>query len=539
MTSLRTLSPQQQAVVDFVREGQGSAFVQARAGTGKTSTMIEALQQTQGYVSFAAYNNKIAKEIGQKVAGLNLGNRVRVGTFHSFGLSCWKRAYPKVKFGPEADDEKYAMSIEQMKKHAVPEPLHSFVMKLVSHAKGAALGLYGQVEDRSRWHAIIDHHDMAYDLDDEFNFVKTSTSDQVDNTSKMIEMGIDFAIRTLNWHRSLGGKIINFDDMVYLPVVSGVRPFEVDYIFVDEAQDTNPARRALARKMLKRNGRALFVGDDRQAIYGFTGADSDAIDQIMSDFNCQVLPLTVTYRCPKAVVREANRLVPDIEAHESAPEGRVERTTYSNAIDGTVEQGFYDLVSNPSEVVSYILQPTDAIICRNTKPLIQTAYTLIKRGIACHVEGRDIGAGLIKLIDRYKVKSIASLRDKLQTYMEAQTQKLIAKGKEVQAEALKDRVETIFVIMDSTNPGSVNELKARVTSMFLDSENEAKPTLTLCTAHRSKGREWPRVFILGKEKYMPSPFARQAWQLKQEQNLEYVAITRAQKELIYVSAPLD
>lgn len=533
----RTLSPQQAAVVDFVRNGTGSAFVQARAGTGKTSTMIEALQQTSGYVSFAAYNNKIAKEISGKVAALNLGNRVRVGTFHSFGLSCWKRAYPKVKFGPEADDEKYAMSVEQMKKHDVPEPLHSFVMKLVSHAKGAALGLYGQVEDRSRWHAIIDHHDMAYDLDDASN---DSSVDQTENASKLIQTGIDFAIRTLNWHRSLGGKIINFDDMVYLPVVSGVRPFEVDYIFIDEAQDTNPARRALARKMLKRNGRALFVGDDRQAIYGFTGADSDAIDQIMRDFNCQVLPLTVTYRCPKAVVAEANKLVPDIEAHPSAPHGMIQRDTYESVVGGQsrVVNGVELAVNGVA--FDWGLRTDDAIICRNTKPLIQAAYTLIKRGIACHVEGRDIGAGLIKLIDRYKVKSVASLRDKLQIYMEAQTQKLIAKGKEVQADALKDRVETIFVIMDSQPPvTTVDELRARVRAMFLDGEDEAKPTLTLCTAHRSKGREWPRVFILGREKYMPSPFARQAWQLLQENNLIYVSVTRAQRELIYVSAPLD
>lgn len=520
----RQLSPQQAAVVDFVRDGTGSAFVQARAGTGKTTTMIEALKETQGYVSFAAYNTKIAKEIQGKVAKLNLGNRVRVGTFHSFGLSCWKRAYPQVKFGPEADKDKYDMSVAQMVKTGVPEQLHSFVMKLVLHAKGAALGLYGQVEDKSRWHSIIDHHDMAYDLDD------SEGLNDPEGVSRLIEQGVDTAIRMLNWHRALGGKIINFDDMLYLPVVSGVRPFEVDWMFTDEAQDTNPARRALARKMLKRNGRALFVGDDRQAIYGFTGADSDAIDQIIRDFNCATLPLTVTYRCPKSVVAEANKYVPDIEAHESAPEGKVSHGDYECVVQG--------LSTGSSFSGQHVeLTADDAIICRNTKPLVQAAYTLIKRGVACHVEGRDIGAGLIKLIDRYKTKSVATLRDKLTVYADAQAQKLIAKGKEVQAEALRDRVDTIYAIMDSQPPATtVDELRARIRAMFVDGDDEPKPTLTLCTAHRSKGREWPRVFILGREAYMPSPFARQAWQLTQERNLIYVAITRAQSELIYVTA---
>ncbi len=517
------LSTQQQAVVEFVKSGSGSAFVEAVAGSGKTTTLIEAIKETQGSVAFAAYNSKIAREIEAKVAKLNLGNRVRVGTFHSFGLSGWKRAYPNVKFGPEAAREKYDMSVAQMKKHGVPEPLHAFVMKLVALAKEGALGLHGQVEDKSKWHAIIDHHDLSYELDEDPDYVFEGMT--------MIERGVNFAIRTLNWHRALGGTIIDFSDMIYLPVVSGIRLWQNDWVFVDEAQDTNPARRGLARKMLRLNGRSCWVGDRRQAIYGWVGADADAVDLIVKDFGCKLLPLTVTYRCPKAVVAEANKIVPDIEAHESAPEGEVSRDTYSCVIEGKPNET--GLMGN----MSPDLRADDAILCRNTKPLVEAAYTLIKRGVACHVEGRDIGAGLIKLIDRYKVKNVSTLRDKLTTYREAQMQKLIAKGKETQAEALADRIDTIFVLMDSQPPATtVDELRARIRAMFVDGEDEPKPTLTLATAHRSKGREWPRVFILGKEVYMPSPFARQPWQLTQEANLEYVAITRAQRELIYVTA---
>ena len=54
-------------------------------------------------------------------------------------------------------------------------------------------------------------------------------------------------------------------------------------------------------------------------------------------------------------------------------------------------------------------QTDDAILCRNTKPLVKIAFNLIKRGIPCHVEGRDIGAGLIKLVDRFeKARSVTS-----------------------------------------------------------------------------------------------------------------------------------
>jgi ATP-dependent DNA helicase UvrD/PcrA len=61
-----------------------------------------------------------------------------------------------------------------------------------------------------------------------------------------------------------------------------------------------------------------------------------------------------------------------------------------------------------------------------------------------------------------------------------------------------------------------------------------KGLLTLCTYHRSKGREWPRVMLVEHAKRCPSPYAKQAWQLRQESNLAYVAITRSQRDLIFV-----
>jgi ATP-dependent exoDNAse (exonuclease V) beta subunit len=62
--------------------------------------------------------------------------------------------------------------------------------------------------------------------------------------------------------------------------------------------------------------------------------------------------------------------------------------------------------------------------------------------------------------------------------------------------------------------------------------------VTLSTIHKAKGREWPKVFLLGRNRYMPSKYATQDWQLDQEKNLIYVAVTRAQEELIEVRVPL-
>jgi DNA helicase-2/ATP-dependent DNA helicase PcrA len=514
-------SPQQAAVIDWVRTGSGSAFIEAVAGSGKTTTLIEALKKTRGTVAFAAYNKKIVAEIKEKTAALNLGNQVKVGTFHSFGLNAWRRVYPSVKVDDKLKTQK---TIEKFREIKIPRRLDAFVLKLVSLAKQRGLGLFGDISDRSLWHEIVDHFDLQYELETDSDAVDYADDDQGEVS---VEAGIEMAIRTLKYHQQLSSKLIDFDDMIYMPAITGIKIWQNDWVFVDEAQDTNPARRALARKMMKTGGRSVWVGDRHQAIYGFTGADSDAVDQIINDFGCVQLPLTVTYRCPKSVVASSQQFVSHIQAHESAPDGSV------------IEMMTADF-SKADHLKT--LTAHDAVLCRNTKPLVSMAYVMIRHGVACHVEGRDIGMGLVKLVNRYRVKSLDDLRDRLENFMEREVAKLIAKGKETQAEAVHDRVETIFTIMDSEPVAqSVEDLRRKIMSLFVDSDESAesaekvKPTLTMSTVHKAKGREWGKVFILGWNTLMPSKWARQAWQKEQETNLQYVAVTRAKSDLVFIN----
>jgi superfamily I DNA/RNA helicase len=262
----------------------------------------------------------------------------------------------------------------------------------------------------------------------------------------------------------------------------------------------------------------MWVGDRHQAIYGWVGADNDAVDQIVKEFKCAMLPLTVTYRCPKEVVKLVNTLVPDLQSHEAATEGRV--TTISDA-------EFYKKDGWTSHLTA-----DDAILCRKTRPLVETAMALIRRSIPCHVEGRDIGAGLIKLVNRFSARTVSDLLDQIEIFKEIESQKLIAKGKETQAESIRDRCDTVVVLAEGCS--SVDEVRVKITSLFKDGENEHKKTLTLSTVHKAKGREWPRVFILGANLFMPSQWARQQWQIDQERNIQYVCYTRAQSELIFI-----
>lgn len=485
-------SPQQIAVFEWVKAGQGSAFVEAVAGAGKTTTIVEACKHMRGSIAFAAYNKKIAAEIEHKAIKEGLSG-VRVGTFHKFGYSAWRKVAPKAKLEPRDKADTILTEI------AAPQELHEFVSKLISLAKNSAIGLFGSPDDESLWWGIVEHHDLDEALED----------------PKDAKLGVALAQRGLAISRRMAHDLIDFDDMIFMPVVTSCRVWQNDWLLVDEAQDINPARRALARKMLRPTGRAIFVGDRHQAIYGFTGADADAVDQIGRDFQCKMIPLTTTYRCPKSVVAAARNYVQHIEAHPSAPEGSV-----ASAAD--------------TDLPKFNLGQTDAILCRLTAPLVKAAFTLIKAGIGCHVEGRDIGAGLLKLAHRWKrVKSIDALRARLEDYADREVEKLNAKGQETKAEAIRDRVDTLLALMDGCD--SLAQLAAKIESLFSNAEDGHRNTLTLSTVHKSKGREWDRVFVLGFEKYMPSRWARQQWQVEQENNLIYVAFTRAKKELVLVS----
>ena len=488
-------SPQQTKVFDWVRNDRGNAFIEAVAGSGKTTTLIQALKLMPGSVAFTAYNKKIAVEISQKTEKIGKQN-LRVGTFHSFGFNAWRRVHRGVRVD---DRNKRDMMLTFCE---VPERFHSIVHRLVSLGKQSCVYRLWDHRDESAWLDIIEHHDMDADLEN----------------PQDVERVIKHASNCAEWSRNNCMHVIDFDDMIWLPVITEVSMDQYQWVLVDEAQDTNPARRLLAAKMLAPGGRAMFVGDRHQAIYGFTGADNDAVDIIIKDFRCKQLPLTITYRCPKAVVTEAKKFVSHIIGHESAPQGIVRDISAKEFIEKDMPG----------------LDHNDAILCRKTKPLIELAFNLIRRNIACHVEGRDIGQGLIKLARRWQIKTIEKLRERLEAYRDRELQKLKEKKREASADALNDRVETLFVLMDGCR--TIDEVVIKINEMFQDTDGNQKKTVTLSTVHKSKGREWDRVYILGWREYMPSKWASAEWQKDQEKNLQYVAVTRSKGELVFLEA---
>jgi len=503
-----SLTTQQVTFIDRLLTTSGHLCLRARAGTGKTSTILEAVDRYA--VKFPAheilvccFGKAIQREIEGKLKkrGHTDWKRIQASTSHSMG---W--GLVKFVFKSKIDDNK-VRDLIRAQNDALYSEFTAQIGELVHLAKLEGFGFFDDVQigDTHAWYAMADHYSIN-------GFEDTTDMDKVIEAAQNI------------YRLSLAQTdVVDFDDMVLFPLVKNIRvKFGKDLIFIDEAQDTSRARRALVKKFLKPRGRLIVVGDDRQAIMGFAGASANALDELISELKAEVLPLNVTWRCPKAVVALAQRYVPDIQAAESAVEGEV-----------------LNLEALPEE-----LSPTDAILCRNTAPLIEQAYSLIRRGIACKVEGRDIGTGLLRMVNRWKaVKTVSAFLDRLEDYKERECQKALAKGKDSKVQEITDRCETLATIcraVQDKGSSSLDDVRAFITNLFADdvqngnAEENRPPMLTLCTYHRSKGREWNRVMLVQHATRCPSPWAKQAWELLQEDNLAYVAITRSQHTLAFV-----
>ena len=247
------------------------------------------------------------------------------------------------------------------------------------------------------------------------------------------------------------------------------------------------------------------MGDFFQGIYGFNGADEKSFEWFEKFPNTKVLPLSVSFRCAKAVIAEANRLVPDIKALPDAPEG-------------IVREG--DVLTEA--------QSGDFVLCRTTMPLVKLFFEFLVQHKKAIVKGSDIGIHLIELIGKIQtLKELVSFWDQelLNFRSDLKSKGVLNPDEHSGYIMLADKVLTLTFLAKLSN--DIDDLKLKIQTIFTD---EIKG-ICLSTVHKAKGLEANRVFIVRPD-LMPMKVFK-SWQQIQETNLEYVAITRAKIELIY------
>jgi hypothetical protein len=266
----------------------------------------------------------------------------------------------------------------------------------------------------------------------------------------------------------------------------------------------------LLRRLSKPTTRFLFVGDNDQSIYGWTGADPRCFDRIKSEFSPNTFELTSTFRCSHAVTEFAQKYVPKITAFESNRKGEVLK--YPNG--GPLPD----------------LKSGDAVLSRLKSGLINIAIRLIRGGVKFQ--------GFDSLLDE-------NILDLLQRIYEEQSDSL----------GVPERLSRVAIVIETEidlNGCTAEKVELYDLSVALKGLSEAFPGIRdfaglrrqlhevckgttegplLSTIHKQKGAEFNNVLIVDFS-LLPLVWpGQQDWEFEQELNLVYVAITRAKDKI--------
>lgn len=478
----------QQRIFDEIRDGDGHIVVNAVAGSGKTTTIKMAMDYVRPGLSVlcVAFNSAIKKAMREAVP-----EWVDVETFHSIGLRMIGKR-KRARVDPTRDDliagqaveflfrtpDEFGLSEGDAKNSRFKRMLAHDVKRLASLAKS-----YLKWTEDSDLRNIAITHDISY-----FNGLFEATRKAI---------GLSLSNVTA----------VSFDDMVFLPILLKYAQPTYDLVFVDETQDLNAAQWALARMVVQTGGRIVAVGDKRQAIYGFRGARSDSMGKAVEELGATELPLSVTYRCPRVVVDVARKYVPEILHAPDAPEGSFR----------TIQET--DLWSE--------VKPGDFVLSRTNGVLVSLCINAIRRGVPSYVVGRDIGKGLSSIVEASKTFTVASLSEWLVEFKAHETERLHAAHREDAVESLLDKIESIEALCEGRR--TTREVLDAIRSIFQD--KDPSYSVIFSSVHRAKGLEADRVYVAVDTFYLGAPDKRRR---EEEENLYYVAVTRAHKELVFV-----
>jgi len=281
---------------------------------------------------------------------------------------------------------------------------------------------------------------------------------------------------------------------------------DYDLVVVDEAADMTVAQLEIARRVC--DGRMCLVGDDRQSIYGWRGADTNGLDRLKEELQAAELPLTTTYRCCRSVVALAKKLVPDFEAGATNPDGIVDEST---------EQQMLELV-----------QPGDFVLSRLNAPLVSITLRLLRKKVRARMAGRDLGKGILAILKKNRVDAdstpIDRVIEKVQQWESKTVTKLAAMNLQDQIARIRDQAQMIYALAEDND--TAGDLMRQCDWLFTD-DKEAGAQVLCSSVHKAKGKEANRVFVL-----MDTLYRRGS--SPEEENIHYVAITRAKQHLTLV-----
>lgn len=469
---------QQEAVFRWFAGGQGHLAIEALAGSGKTSTLLEGVGRApDASVLVCAYNKRIQLELEERISQLPRKN-VAAMTLHALGLKVVKRHWPAAQI----DDRRTEKIVKMVAKG------HPY-----KTIKGLIATAYMIKEVAPRAATVEKVVNVAAE------FGTWSPESDLDE-----EIQAQLVLDTLAECRRPSGTI-DFSDMVWLPIVNDWdMPFRYKMVIVDEAQDASAVQWLLAKQLFV--DRLAFAGDPNQCLYEFRGANEFEMSTVATDLRATQLPLTVTFRCSRAVVAEANKIVPELEARDDAPAGRVTTIDYEKL--------------DP--------EPGSFVLSRTNAPLVATCLALRARGVDARIEGKeslDFVLGVFEKVCRMG----SPFANSLQLWCNREVAL-------AQTEASPQRELRALDVTKILQTLSEHAPVTQIPRLLRDLHQAKGDDLVTCsTVHKAKGLEADNVYMLKETLPQYRDDVDPAAVTAESYRIEYVAITRARERFTWVS----
>lgn len=446
--------------------------IRAVAGSGKTTTMIEAMKRISSDSFAIAFNKIIAVELQ------NRGANAKTFNAHGYG-ECRKRGLGHL-------DTKKLTNIARDVMGIGSSDLRYSLKTAVGRMKNAALGLTEPDRESDTESIIPEMVDLVLEHST-VNIPKgIEKAEFIAYAIKLFELSVeDF-------------ETIDFDDQVYLPLKFGWMLDSSETIFVDEAQDLSPLQHLYVERLARK--RMIAFGDPRQAIYAFRGADSNSMSRMAEKFASEWLPLTCTFRCPQAITELAREIEPEIYCPKTAIEGIVARASPR------------DLLLRLDSLASGTL-----VLCRNNAPLFHYAMFAVIDEIPFKFQG-NFAKQLKGPIYSFDATSKTDFFTRLDSWEAKKIQYYLDMGWDSRVSFIKDQADALRTI------GNLCLGKKEMLKM-VDKLTTDETGIIFSTIHQAKGLEAPDVYLVQPELIGDG---------EQEKNLEYVAITRSSENLWFV-----
>ena len=508
---LRGLDTDQRAAVSCA---ESPLAIVAAAGSGKTTVLTRRIAYRVAtdpdvaaqHVLALTFTNQAASELRRRLRHVGLRERIEAGTFHAVALRLLRqRAIDTDQRLPVVASDRFRLINE--------------ALRLVGSKADPTVVLNELDWTRARQLSPAESLTAAKRVGRRFSLEPTEF------------IAVADAYVTIKTRRG----VVDFDDLLERCLgalntdrqwAAGIR-WRFRHLFVDESQDLNPLQHSLLEAI--RDGRPdlCLVGDPRQAIFGFNGADPAIMNNVEQLYpGITIVRLTRNYRCTpqiidaaRGVLRRADQSDDSIAVPVDGVGVRVVGETDEAAENIAVGRILRDIVGSQQTWRSC------AVLARTTAQLNALNTALVRAGVPTSLRGRadarrEFGAALG---EAYACRTHADLG----AWAERVTS-------DTSVDPTRSRVAEAADRFVAQGTGMTFRAWVELHSPF-DDLNNAEPddAVDLLTLHAAKGREWQTVIIVGTEQgLIPHSTATSRTQRDEEARLLYVACTRAREQLI-------